>query len=606
MLRTRLIAGPVAGLVLAVALASVMTAIASAELLVPRWRVLRGEAAPVTLRLPPAAHIVTRASSQSEPGVVEFRLSTRHALVLRGEVPDGATADVVEGYEASRRPLRWRSALGLWLIYFLLGLLNFTYLRRYSSGRGRYLRTHIGLTGLVVTIAAAAKAMLLFTPLSAYFIPSAVVPLWAALYVDRRAALLLNFALAFLIGSLVGFDVALIAVFLARGMASTLVFRDVKHPSGMVLAGLAGGLAGAVVMVAYHFHFTGGFALLDDVHARYESALAGCVGGGLAAGLLGWMFHGPAGLALGGVSRAKLVDLSDLEHPLLKKMAAEAPGSWQHSRAMANLAEDAAAAIGADAMLTRIGAYYHDLGKTIQCKYFVENLAPGEPSPHEDLDPDVSADAIMAHVVGGVKILREAGIPEPVVEFAYTHHGSSVIEYFWHKCQQQGNPKGLTVDAFRYPGMRPQTRETAILMLIDAIEAASRTIDPPDHAKYEEMVQRVIFSKLKQGQLDDSGLSLEDLRVLSTSIAERLVSVYHHRIKYPWQNQGRGASLPAASPPPEVPSAPAGEAPSARAVGASEAVAEPASSSEAGPGGSAAKSEGATPVVAAGGTMGSG
>ena len=124
-------------------------------------------------------------------------------------------------------------------------------------------------------------------------------------------------------------------------------------------------------------------------------------------------------------------------------MAREAPGSWEHARAMANLAEAAASSIGADALLTRVGAYYHDLGKTCQSKYFVENLDPGEPSPHEGLDPDVSADAIMAHVVEGARILRGGRIPEPVVEFAYTHHGTSVIEYFWHKCLAQGNPKGL-------------------------------------------------------------------------------------------------------------------------------------------------------------------
>ena len=179
-------------------------------------------------------------------------------------------------------------------------------------------------------------------------------------------------------------------------------------------------------------------------------------------------------------------------------MATEAPGRWEHARAMANLAEAAAAAIGADALLTRVGAYYHDLGKTVQPKYFVENLAPGERTPHEELEPEVSADAIMAHVVMGAKILRQGGIPEPVVEFAYTHHGTQTIEYFWHKCKERGNPKGLREEHFRYPGMKPQTKETAILMLVDSIEAASRTIYPPEQKKFEEMIQRVVFTKLRE------------------------------------------------------------------------------------------------------------
>jgi cyclic-di-AMP phosphodiesterase PgpH len=229
--------------------------------------------------------------------------------------------------------------------------------------------------------------------------------------------------------------------------------------------------------------------------------------------------------------------LTDLEQPLLRKMAQEAPGSWEHSRAMANLAEAAAAAIGADTLLTRVGAYYHDLGKTIQPKYFVENLAPGERSPHEDLEPDVSADAIMAHVVQGTKILRGGGVPEPVVEFAYTHHGTQVIEYFWHKCKERKNPKNLGEDFFRYPGMKPQTKETAILMLVDSIEAASRTIVPPERAKFDEMVQRILLTKLRSGQIDDSGLTLEDLRTIAAKMTDTLVNMFHGRIKYPWQKE---------------------------------------------------------------------
>ncbi len=223
---------------------------------------------------------------------------------------------------------------------------------------------------------------------------------------------------------------------------------------------------------------------LEDLTQGLSSNILACLGGGVLAGFLARGLREPAERAMGHVSRDKLLDLTDLEQPLLKKMAAEAPGSWEHARAMANLAEASAAAIHADALLTRVGAYYHDLGKTVQPKYFVENLQPGESSPHQDLEPDVSADAIMTHVVMGAKILRNGGIPEPVVEFCYTHHGTQVVEFFWHKCNEQGNPKGLTQEHFRYPGMKPQTKETAILMLVDSIEAASRTIWPPEQKKF--------------------------------------------------------------------------------------------------------------------------
>jgi hypothetical protein len=172
----------------------------------------------------------------------------------------------------------------------------------------------------------------------------------------------------------------------------------------------------------------------------------------------------------------------------------------------------------------------------------------------------VSADAIMAHVVMGAKILRDGDIPEPVVEFCYTHHGTQVVEYFWHKCRSQGNPKGLSEDYFRYPGMKPQTKETAILMLVDSIEAASRTVSPPELEKFEEMIRRIVFAKLASGQLDESGLSLEDLRVLTSRVASTLVNMAHGRVRYPWQ---READEKAATTTPKPTSTPAGEPPSA-------------------------------------------
>jgi hypothetical protein len=272
------------------------------------------------------------------------------------------------------------------------------------------------------------------------------------------------------------------------------------------------------------------------------SNLIACVGGGTVAGALGFALRELAVVAFGHVSRDKLLDLTDIESKLLQKMANEAPGSWEHSRAMANLAEAAAASIGADSLLTRVGAYYHDVGKSVQPKYFIENLAPGEPSPHDELEPEVSADAIMAHVVLGTRMLREEGVPEPVVEFAYTHHGSQIVEYFWKQYQEQHqddeDQEGqVGVGAFRYPGMKPLSKETAVLMLVDAVEAASRTIDVPDRSRFESMISRVVFSKVTAGQLDDSGLTVADLRVLSDRLAGTLVNMYHGRIKYPWQRE---------------------------------------------------------------------
>lgn len=530
MLRTRLIVGSTAGLVLSAVFATLLTAIGVGETFFEPLRVVPNQPAPITLRLPPI-------TDESASGI-----RTDTYIVPRGERVGRRqfVGKLAQWYEESRRPPRTGMLVGLWFVHFLIAMMMTTYMRAFSSNRGALLRTQVGVLGLCLLLFLFSKLFLLFTDLPPFVIPVAAIPLWASLYMDRRAAVMVSLALGFMVASLAQFSLTAVAVFVATGVSATLGFRDRKHSTAMVIAGLIAGVAGAAVVVAANMLFEGGFDLTADLGRGFHSDTITSFIGGAGAGVLAFALEGAAVMAIGAVSRRKLLDLTDLEQPLLQRMAREAPGSWEHSRAMANLAEAAAAAIHADSLLTRVGAYYHDLGKSVQPKYFVENLDPGEPSPHEDLEPDVSADAIMAHVVEGAKILRQGGVPEPVVEFCYTHHGTSVIEYFWNKCVQQGNPKGLKEAFFRYPGMRPRTKETAILMLIDSMEAASRTIESPDRQKLEEMVSRIIFVKLKQGQLDESGLTLEDLRVMSTRIVDTLIGMRHHRIRYQWQDQKQG------------------------------------------------------------------
>ncbi len=531
MLRTRLIAGTTAGFVLSAVFATILIGVNLMETLVEPLRVDPDQPAPVTLRLPPT----TLRVADDEGGI---QLETIAPTIGRGQVVrDRITASIVRMYERSRRPPSAGVIIGLWFIYLLIAGMMTSYLRGFAPGRGALLRTQAGLLGLAAFLLILAKSFLLATDLSPFLIPLGALPLWASLFLERRTAFMMSVALAFLTASFVGFRLTAITVFLVTGVTAVAVFRDRKHSAGMMLAGALSGLAAAATLVASKMLFEGGMDVGGDLSRLLHSDIVAAAAGGALGGVIAFLFQGLAVLALGAVSRQRLVDLTDLDQPLLQRMAKEAPGSWEHSRAMANLAEAAAAAIGADSLLTRVGAYYHDLGKTVQPAYFVENLETSETSPHEELEPDVSADAIMAHVVEGTKILRKAGIPEPVVEFAYSHHGTSVIEYFWHKCLEQGNPKNRKESFFRYPGMRPRTKETAILMLVDSIEAAARTIDPPSKERFEEMVQRIIFVKLKQGQLDECGLTTVDLRVLATKLVDTLVSVHHKRIKYPWQDR---------------------------------------------------------------------
>jgi hypothetical protein len=560
MLRTRVRAGAAAGIVLSLLFAGLFTGVSLFDLylgsLDPHLNI-PGMVTRVTLRVPYGPRIVRDARGGHS------QLAYEHARII---VPRGTQLDEADdehraafAYETTRRHPNGARLFSYFGIYFIVCLMLTTYLRRFGQNRVRLLRPQVGLLVLTLGSVVLAKALLLFTALPEFWIPMAALPLWVAVAFDRRTAFLFELGVAFIAASMLRFDIILLSVLLVRGVTASLFLFKRKHPRQMLAAGAVSGLAGVAAYLCLVVIFEGHVAVLQDLAAGSGSNLLACVGGGMAAGLLAIFLREVAERTLGHVSRDKLLDLTDLEQPLLRKMAAEAPGSWEHARAMANLAEASASAIGADALLTRVGAYYHDLGKTVQPKYFVENLSAGERSPHEELEPEVSADAIMAHVVMGTKILRQGGIPEPVVEFAYTHHGTQTVEFFWHKLREQGNPKGLTQEHFRYPGMKPQTKETAILMLVDSIEAASRTIWPPEHKKFEEMIQRVIFTKLGSGQIDESGLTLEDLRIITARMASTLVNMYHGRVKYPWQ---REAERPTAVPPapsaekPEKPNVP--------------------------------------------------
>ena len=535
-LRTRVRAGWLAGIILSLTTAVLLTLIQYGDVAFSAFEPKFGQPAPTSLRVP--HRLAPRVEpSSSGRGEVPPNYRLQHVLVPVGTELSAAEPGhrVAVSYELSRRSPSGLHVLGSFALFATLCMSLAAYLRKFGQNRLRLFRAQVGLFGLVLLVFAFCKLQLMFSGVSEFWLPIGLVPLWVSASFDRRTALVVALVFAFMAASLLRYDVVFLVALLGHGMASVLVFVDRKHSRAMLMAGFFAGLCAAVMLVALALALEGRFEWAHDVAQGLGSRLLGCLCGGLLTGGLGALLTSPASRVLGHVPRERLHDLTDLEQPLLKHMAQHAPGSWEHSRAMANLAEQAASAIGADALLVRVGAYYHDLGKSVRPKFFVENLAHGEISPHNELSPEASADVIRAHVVEGTKILRDGGIPEPVVEFAYTHHGTQVVEYFWNKCKERGNPSGLTKDDFRYPGMKPQTKETAILMLVDSIEAASRTIDEPDRAQFENMVQRIVFSKLGSGQLDDCPLNMKELHTIVSRMADTLVNMHHHRIKYPWQ-----------------------------------------------------------------------
>jgi putative nucleotidyltransferase with HDIG domain len=231
-----------------------------------------------------------------------------------------------------------------------------------------------------------------------------------------------------------------------------------------------------------------------------------------------------------------LLELSDTNQPLLRDLSMLAPGSFSHSLQVANLAEAGADAIGANALLTRVGALYHDIGKTLKPEYFVENQAANS-NPHDDLTPKMSALVIAAHVKDGLELARQWRLPQVIVDFIPMHHGTTRIEFFYSKALELHKDDVLESD-FRYPGPKPRTKETGILMLADSVEAASKSVAGSGRAtpkRFETLVDSLFRARLEDGQLDACPLTLADLTRIRDTFVSMLSGMYHFRVKYPGQ-----------------------------------------------------------------------
>lgn len=231
-----------------------------------------------------------------------------------------------------------------------------------------------------------------------------------------------------------------------------------------------------------------------------------------------------------------LLELGDVSHPLLQELVRRAPSTYNHSITVGSIAEAAAEAIGVRGLLARVGAYYHDIGKMLKPGYFIENQSP-EGNRHETLVPAMSTLVIIAHIKDGSDLARQHSLPEPLIDLIEQHHGTTLVEYFYGRAsaQAQQDPNGSEVDesSYRYPGPKPQTKEAGVLMLADSVESASRTLVDPTPARIESLVREIAERKLDDGQFDESGLTLRELRTIENSMIKSLIANYHGRVKYP-------------------------------------------------------------------------
>ncbi|MEO8699188.1 MAG: HDIG domain-containing metalloprotein, partial [Kofleriaceae bacterium] len=482
----------VVGIVFAFVFATLVTPVITAE----RWlgsldvtEVVKDQPAPVTVRVPAFAGLET----------VDNHLSGGGVVLARGEIASQDDAALAEAIAAA-------TPRGLlpYIAFFVLLLVFVTvfthHMRR--SNLGRLVRVQLVSLTSIALVAVAAKVVLLGTALSVLVVPVALLAMVPTMVLDRTTGLATG-VLAALVVSLLGpFDLGVAILMLVQAATAGLVVaeRPKQRWKSALFAGVVTTLFTVATYVLITYLTTGKMpAIGDPLRSPWLAAAVGPMIAMLLTVPLIPLYQ----LLVGEITQGKLVELEDLSNPLLKQIAERSPGTWQHSLMMANMAEIAANTIGANGRLVRVGAYYHDLGKSLQPKYFIENLEPGETSPHDKLPPDASCDAIFAHVTEGIVAARKAGLHERIVDFMHMHHGDGVLEYFWGKCREQGNPRNMSIEEFRYPGHPPQSRETAILAICDAVEAASRTLKKPEPAAIQSLVQRIVYGKLHLGQLDE-------------------------------------------------------------------------------------------------------
>ncbi len=371
----------------------------------------------------------------------------------------------------------------------------------------------------------------------AYALPLAAAPMAAAVLLELGAALLL----AMLLSVLAGF-VAASVPFADAGGAGQI------ESARMALTVGAGSLAGVFVTARatnLNRYLAAGFAvggaavaallatwLLDAGRQAGDLAwIAGAGGlGGLASALIGVGFFVVLSRPFGIITRVALMELAQLSHPLLRRLQDEAPGTFQHSVMVSTMAERAADRIGADSLLVRVGAYYHDIGKLTAPEFFVENSPAGE-DPHATLDPLQSTRLIQQHVLAGAELARREGVPAAVAQFIPQHHGTRRVQFFYRRAAA-ADPD-VDPELFRYPGPRPQSREAAILMLADSSEAAVRASADRSRERIAAVVEEIVRERVDEDQFDECDISLRDLRIVADSFVQTLNAVYHPRVEYP-------------------------------------------------------------------------
>ncbi len=434
-----------------------------------------------------------------------------------------------ERREAGGQTILWRITLGQFLLILATYLIFFLYLFLLRRGifdeNRKVLLIALLFAGIIALFAVAMR----MPSVAMFGVPVAIAPILLTVMFDSRIGIFGAVTLALLGGLMLNFDFEFSFATVFASALGVFSVRDIKN-RGQFFLGPALVLVGYLVVIGAStlIYNTPQELMLNDLMLVGLNAFLVTL-----AYPLVWVFERLFDIT----TDLTLLELSDTNRPLLKELSLRAPGTFNHTLQVANLAEAAADAIGSNALLTRVGALYHDVGKMLKPEYFVENQRPGE-NLHDQLKPRMSALIIASHVKEGLEMGRQYNLPRPVLDFIPMHHGTTRIEYFYRKAMEQHRPEepAILESEFRYPGPKPASKETGIMMLADSVEAASRSLSDPTHKRLETLVDMIFQARTEDGQLDDTDLTFKDLNVIKETFLSMLLGIYHVRVKYPGQD----------------------------------------------------------------------
>jgi putative nucleotidyltransferase with HDIG domain len=437
-----------------------------------------------------------------------------------------------------------------WIIFTILFMVGFynLFLSKILANRSRNQLPYVLL--LLITTTVILKGYLAFTPFPIYGLPFCLLPMLIIfLNHGKVIAAATTVVGAMLVSLFAGPTYEVLLFFTFGGFAAVLVSSGLRIRRQILLPSLLVGLINALTVIIFTFDwqaviskFTplltvnfGNLAQIVDAALTWD-IIAWAAIGGLIAGPLALLLLPLLEISWDTASTFKLNRYIDLNRLLMKELLSKAPGTYQHCMTVAYLAQSVGQAIGADTLLLRIGAYYHDIGKMMNPKFFIENQFKGD-NPHDVLDPRESARIIIKHARHGMRIGQESGLPKVVVDLILQHHGTQLMEYFYNIAAKSYPKSAIREEDFRYPGPKPQSVEAAILMVADAVEAASRSLEEPTRRNFKKLVRLILVKRIVDGQFSECDLTSRDLSKIVETLVDALEASFHTRIRYPWQEK---------------------------------------------------------------------